>query len=383
MHRPTRRLLAWTLSAWALAADPAAARCITRADLAALGASLGGALACAERALRGEIACTSPPPPACAGTAAADAAALVFATPPGPLADRTALSAQLRCQHAIVRAARHFVAARAAERLAGQRAEGRSRRSTGPILERCTVPVEQDASGQALPELGGPCAGVVGPAGAVVDPERLVQCLRPALERIVNEIAPAALSPNILVVLTDDQRWDTLGYMDTVVRQLVERGVTFENSFATTPVCCPSRSSLYSGEYAHHHGNLGNDIPYGAVAFPDASTLAVWLSRAGYRTALFGKYMNGNFRLAPTVPPGWDAWQTFVQDGDQPGSDAVYYDYTLNEDGTLIPYGHADADYSTDLLKRRTLRFITANAALPFFVVYAPFAPHEPAIPAA
>jgi len=83
------------------------------------------------------------------------------------------------------------------------------------------------------------------------------------------------------------------------------------------------------------------------------------------------------------VPPGWDAWQTFVQDGDQPGSDAVYYDYTLNENGTLIPYGHADADYSTDLLKKRTLRFITANAALPFFVVYAPFAPHEPAIPAA
>src|SRR5207247_4037752 len=127
------------------------------------------------------------PPPARAARAGRDAPALVFAPPRGPHASRTASPPQLRCEHAIALAARHFVALRAAERLAGHRAEGRSRRSMLSVLEHCAVPVRQDAGGEVLPQLGGACAGVIGPVGSAVDPERLVQCFRPALERIVSD----------------------------------------------------------------------------------------------------------------------------------------------------------------------------------------------------
>jgi N-acetylglucosamine-6-sulfatase len=365
------------LVAGTLTAGDGAARCTKRADFHALRASLRAALGCAERALHGRTRCTASPPPPCAATAVADAAALVFATPPGPLASPIASTAQLRCEHAIALAARHFVALRAAERLAGHRAEDRSRRSMLSVLEHCAVPVRQDAGGEVLPQLGGACAGVIGPVGSAVDPERLVQCLRPALERIVSEVAPQALQPNILVVLTDDQRWDTLGYMPAVTAALVERGLRFDNSFVSDSLCCPSRATLYSGQYARHHGVVSNGPPQGGAAkFHAENALAVWLSRAGYTTALFGKYMNAYARVAPAVPPGWNEWQAFVEDN------PLYYDYTLDEDGRLIRYGHTPADYSTDLLRERALTFIRSHASRPFFVVYAPFAPHEPAIPA-
>src|SRR5262245_31748847 len=142
----------------------------------------------------------------------------------------------------------------------------------------------------------------------------------------------AAERPNVLVILTDDQRWDSLDVMPAV-EALAQEGVSFTNSFVTTALCAPSRASFYSGQYAHRHGVTNN--PGAAPAFDGSRALPVWLQAAGYTTALFGKYMNGNDVLSPAVPPGWSVWQTFVEDGDKPSSDAVYYDYTLNEDGTL------------------------------------------------
>jgi len=169
--------------------------------------------------------------------------------------------------------------------------------------------------------------------------------------------------------------------MPSVEHELVDRGVEFQQSFVTTSLCCPSRASLYSGQYAHHHGVRSNFPPLGgAGVFDPTSTLPVWLSAVGYRTALFGKYMNANYVLAPKVPPGWDVWQTFVEDGGD--HSRVYFDYTLNENGHLVSYGTKPSDYSTDVLARRTLDFIQSNADRPFFVVYAPFAPHIPSVPA-
>jgi arylsulfatase A-like enzyme len=153
----------------------------------------------------------------------------------------------------------------------------------------------------------------------------------------------------------------------------------FDNAFATTAVCSPSRASLYTGQYRHHHGVLGNgDI----LLSRDESTLPVWLSQAGYATALFGKYLNGNHKIVPRVPPGWNEWQTFVEDGGENDGGRVYYDYTLNQNGVLETYGRTPADYSTDLLRDRALDYIGGHANVPFFVVYAPFAPHAPATPA-
>ena len=187
-------------------------------------------------------------------------------------------------------------------------------------------------------------------------------------------------SPNIVLIVTDDQRWDTLGAMPAVRRLLVDRGVTFENAFATTPSCCPSRVSLLTGQYSHHtgvfDGSAGN-APGGAPAFHDGSSIATWLHDAGYRTGLFGKYLNDYAELPRGyVPPGWDEWAAVAQ----PHPQIKYYDYELNENGTIVRYGDAPSDYSTTVLAEKAVRFVRGNR--PFFLYLAPIAPHPPAIPA-
>ena len=185
--------------------------------------------------------------------------------------------------------------------------------------------------------------------------------------------------PNIIVIMTDDQRWDEIQYMPTVMNRLVEPGASFSNSFVTTSLCCPSRASFLSGQYAHHHGivTLG-----GAPKFRAGSTVAVWLDRAGYRTALIGKYLNENARLAPRIPPGWDVWRTFADTILSFSGGFLYYDYELNEDGILVSYGSDPKDYSTDVLAAMADEFIRSCANEPFFLVFTPFAPHAPPIPA-
>ena len=108
------------------------------------------------------------------------------------------------------------------------------------------------------------------------------------------------LQPNFVIILTDDQRWDTLWAMPIVQEKLVARRVTFTTAIVTTPLCCPSRASLLSGGfYAHNTGVLTNDVPNGSVRrFQDTETLATLLQRAD-KTALVGKYMNGYGDMVP------------------------------------------------------------------------------------
>jgi N-acetylglucosamine-6-sulfatase len=143
--------------------------------------------------------------------------------------------------------------------------------------------------------------------------------------------------PNVILFLTDDQRWDTLQYMPAVQRLLVERGVTFSNAFATTPLCMPSRASLLTGRYAHHTGVLTNFPPNGGpqrFVGPDASTVATWLQQAGYRTGMYGKYVNLYEDQCPPYtstcyrPPGWDEWHVFL------GEAAYNYGLTDGSDVT-------------------------------------------------
>jgi N-acetylglucosamine-6-sulfatase len=184
------------------------------------------------------------------------------------------------------------------------------------------------------------------------------------------QAAAQADRPSIVVVLTDDQRWDTLATMPTVQRELVQKGVTFANAFVVNPLCCPSRASLLTGLYSHSTGVYDNVPPYGAAAFDARSTVATWLARAGYRTAHVGKYLNGHPRSV--VPPGWHRWVTIP---------SAYFDYWLWRDGVPTRFADDDASYSTDVLTREALSFIESSRD-PFFLVYAPFAPHAPATPA-
>ncbi|TAL48920.1 hypothetical protein EPN83_02815 [Patescibacteria group bacterium] len=189
---------------------------------------------------------------------------------------------------------------------------------------------------------------------------------------------PQANLPNVVLIVSDDQRWDTVSYsyMPVLNSVLGPESVKFGNAFDTTPLCCPSRSSILTGQYTHNHGVWENSGPIGgADKFNDSSTIATWLKQAGYRTGLYGKYMNGYNLLAPSTPLGWDEWHTFL--------DAGYYNYQLVENGVTNSYGGASSDYSTTVLENKAVSFINStpqNQSL--FLYYAPFTPHSPATPA-
>jgi len=128
---------------------------------------------------------------------------------------------------------------------------------------------------------------------------------------------PKQARPNVLVIEADDMRWDDLRWMPNVRRLLQRRGLTFENSFAPYPLCCPSRASFLTGEYAHNHHVYSTQDPFGFASFHDRRTIATVLQKAGYRTALVGKYLNGYGQqpLRSTggsslhyEPPGWTQW---------------------------------------------------------------------------
>lgn len=181
--------------------------------------------------------------------------------------------------------------------------------------------------------------------------------------------------PDVVLIVTDDQRWDTVWSMPTVRRELIEPGVAFEQAFVVNPICCPSRASILTGDYSHTTGVYRQTPPFGRVeAFDDTSTLATWLDAAGYTTGLFGKYLDGYQHRALTgvVPPGWDRWVAFVRAG--------YVDYKLTVDGEVRSYGASPPEYSTTVLAERAVAFLE-GASGPVFLLFAPAAPHAPAVP--
>jgi arylsulfatase A-like enzyme len=184
---------------------------------------------------------------------------------------------------------------------------------------------------------------------------------------------------NVVVILSDDERWDGTTVMQNVKRLLVDHGVNFTNAHVTTPICGPSRASILTGQYAHHTGVLDN---FGTHAYPafkedEADDLPVWMHDAGYRTSLVGKYINAYTGAAGhhAIPPGWDNWQVL----DSIPMEA-YYNYSINNNGRLEHYGSKPADYSTTVLTHKAVNFIH-RAHRPFFLYFAPVTPHLPAIP--
>jgi arylsulfatase A-like enzyme len=193
---------------------------------------------------------------------------------------------------------------------------------------------------------------------------------------------PPGGKPNVVLILTDDQRWDTLWAMPNVQSLLVGHGVTFSNGFVANALCCPSRANILKGAYSHTtrvYQNSGAQGPFSV--FDDSSTVATWMDGAGYRTALVGKYFNGYDQTRATyVPPGWDRWVAFATDDVGGGK---YFGYGLSVDGSYTTRGSASADYSTDVLAGYADDFIRSTAATsPLFLYFAPYGPHEPADPA-
>jgi N-acetylglucosamine-6-sulfatase len=189
--------------------------------------------------------------------------------------------------------------------------------------------------------------------------------------------------PNFLVILTDDQHDSNLRSMPIVRRRLVGRGVRFTNGFVADPLCCPSRTALLTGSYAHTNGVYWNGGRHGGVhGFNEngneARSLGPLLRSAGYRTGLIGKYLNDLRRTVGRryVPPGWDRFVSFYE------NNGAYYDYDLTVDGAIRHRGSGTDDYSTDVLRRHAVRFLQRESSAPFFLLFAPFASHGPATPA-
>jgi arylsulfatase A-like enzyme len=193
---------------------------------------------------------------------------------------------------------------------------------------------------------------------------------------------PPASRPNIVFVLTDDEDLGIHAAMPKVKALIEDQGVVFENFFVTYPLCCPSRVSILRGQYPHNTLVLGNLPPAGGfLTFRqlglEQSTIATWLQIAGYRTAFYGKYLNG-YSETDAPAPGWDEWHAANNDG--------YFNvnYKLNENGKIVAYGGAPEDYLTDVIARKAATHIRRFAAegRPFFLYVATFAPHGPYNPA-
>lgn len=182
--------------------------------------------------------------------------------------------------------------------------------------------------------------------------------------------AQVSSKPNVIVFVTDDQPDGTLNYVPAIRDKLGNRGVMFTDAFVTTGLCCPSRASILTGQYAHHHGVLNNRYPNGGVRkFNDTETLPVWLQRAGYQTALVGKYMNEYDQISPYIPPGWNSWVAFDEENGK------YFDYNLTINGKRERHKDKDKDYSTHVLAKKAVNFIKRTKE-PFFLYFAPHAPH-------
>ena len=180
--------------------------------------------------------------------------------------------------------------------------------------------------------------------------------------------------PNILLIVTDDQRADTLSAMPALLDRVAGRGVRFRAGFVPHALCCPARASILTGNYSHSTGVWNNNLVGGYAAFDEASTLATWLDDGGYRTGLFGKYINHWADGDPThVPPGWDEWFAFMENC------CSYYGFTASVDGTPTEFG-GDV-YSATETARRAADFILSEPRQPTFVLWAPDAPHPPARP--
>lgn len=238
-----------------------------------------------------------------------------------------------------------------------------------------------------------------GAAGRAIAASLLLVGWQVVHEQAVSGIAASSRRPNVVFIRTDDQDLASMRetrpsgelVMKSVDQLLVQRGTSFSNSFVSCSLCCPSRATFLTGQYAHNHGVVQNVWPEGGYYKLDHSnTLPIWLQQAGYFTGHVGKYLNDYGQKgrkaadianatsalnAPTgtttaVPPGWSQWFTSFW--------TSYDDYYVNDNGRIVHFGNDPKDYYTDVMVDNAVDFILhAPATAPWFLVVDFIAPHD------
>jgi arylsulfatase A-like enzyme len=255
------------------------------------------------------------------------------------------------------------------------------RRCVDPIAP----PLTDTCAGKTTPTDGAIC--VCDAADSIANRLLLTPatCIPQAPEPCPTTTVSGTPKPNFVIILSDDQRWDTVdathqspnrpGYvMPNVKSELIDSGVTFSEGHVTTALCCPSRTSILTGQYSHNTGVHDNSPPDGgAEIFDDHCTIARWLKAQNYTTGFIGKYLNGYASLAPCIPPGYDDWFVQVQ--------VKFFDYDVNHNGVIEHFDSADADYSGDVMTQHAVDFIHARGVdgKRFFLHVSQKAPHGPA----
>jgi hypothetical protein len=236
---------------------PVGAQCTTTKDASAVLKSAKLVASCNYKRIRRgpDVTCKTSPPPACAQTLVGDAMALAWGSNnPAVVAvvDPRGLRDQLKCQKTISTGVVNFIGKKLrylVQGLSEADAEAKARSSIDKIPKACVVRVLEDPSGIVAPDVGPQMDAAVPAVGNPVDGSTLATALVTLLETWVDRVGPhpAPLRPNIVFILTDDQRFDTIGLthsidgvtpvMPTVQHEILDKGVSFLNSYATTDLC--------------------------------------------------------------------------------------------------------------------------------------------------
>ncbi len=171
--------------------------------------------------------------------------------------------------------------------------------------------------------------------------------------------------------------------MKIVGKELKRKGVTMKRFYDNFPLCCPSRSTILTGQYAHNHHVLSNSPPdggYGVFNELHGDNNLPTVDAGGRATRPPTSASSSTATRSPTstapsrrdVPTGWDNWHVLAP------SRAQYFGYTLNNNGSLRQYSEDEEDYSTDVFTQKAQRFIRSNAKAqtPFFLELGYAAPH-------
>ena len=203
---------------------------------------------------------------------------------------------------------------------------------------------------------------------------RPLTVLAAALLLAAGALAATPRRPNLVLVFTDDQRWDALGVVQREqgerarfpwlrtphMDRLAAEGVRFRNAFVTLPLCAPSRAVFLTGRYNHLNGIANNRTPFPA----DSVTHSTLLRAAGYTTAYIGKWHMGS---QSGKRPGFDYSASFLGQG-------RYFDCAIEVNGVAIPSKGWVDDVTTDY----AIRFIREHRDRPFAVTLGYKATHGP-----